>query len=294
MSSAAFVTDYAAACAKIEADQAAQVATPGFNPALHSLLLTHGAKTRRAVLWFHGYTSAPPQFRRLAELCYARGDNVCVPCVPHHGFKDRQSPELSRVNGRELVQFINETVDRMHGLGEEVVVGGLSMGGAMASWVAQFRADVAQAVIVSPFLGAYTIPTRWTFAAAKAVRLLPDQRDWWDPERKADCLGPDYGYVKRSTHSIGEIFRLGEQVFAAARRRPPAVQRVWMVVNDNDRSVNNEMIQRLVNDWRARGAQHIETYHFPADLGLPHDCISVEAPNNQPELVYAELLRMLN
>lgn len=284
---------YPAALETIQAMQAAENAQSGFDPALQTILLTHGQKTRRAVLWFHGYTAAAPQFRALAEQCFERGCNVLVPCVPHHGFMDRMSSEVSQVKAQELLDFTSEMVDVMHGLGGEIVVGGLSMGGALAAWVAQERPDVKTAVIVAPFLGPYIIATPLTRPVAYATQLLPDIRQWWDPVKKEDIAGPQYGYLQHSTRSLGQILKLGFQVADTARSRPPAVADIWLALNDNDHSVNNVLAERLAASWQKSGAKSVRIFHFPASLGLPHDLISMEQPNGNPQLVYSELMKMV-
>jgi esterase/lipase len=287
------IQDYPAALDRIQAMQSVEVLQPGFDPALKTILLTHGHKTRRAVLWFHGYTAAAPQFRPLAELCFERGYNVLIPCLPHHGFRDRMSVETSQMKTQELAQVTAAMVDLMHALGDDIVVGGLSMGGALACWVAQERADVKTVVIVAPFLGARIIPTHLTRVVAHVTQFVLDIRQWWDPKLKEDLAGPDYGYVQHSTRSLGQILKLGFQVADAARRRPPAVADIWMVLNDNDKSVNNEMAERLAASWQKAGAKSVCTFRFPAALGLPHDLISIEQPHANPQLVYSELIKMV-
>jgi esterase/lipase len=287
------VLDYETAVARVQAIQARELATPGFNPELKTILLTHGDKARQAVLWLHGYTAASVQFKQLAELCFQNGCNVLVPCMPHHGFKDRLSPEVNKVKATELVRFTDEMIDLTHGLGESVVVGGLSMGGVMTCWAAQERADISAAIIIAPFLGARIIPADLTKFVAYGVQLLPDIKQWWDPEKKEHCDGPDYGYPWNSTHSLGQILQLGFKVIAFARRRPPAAAKIWMVINDHDESVNKEMILRLVKTWQKSNAPQLKFFHFPDEIGLPHDCISLEQPKGNTRLVYAELMRML-
>ena len=293
LSQSAPFTDYGAALARIEAMRSTEKGAPGFNPEMQSILLSHGQKTARAVLWFHGYTSAPPQFRPLAELCFDRGYNAFIPCVPHHGFRDRFSPEMSRVRTAELVQFAEDTVDLMHGLGNEIIVGGLSMGGAMASWVAQQRADVSTVLIIAAFLGARIVPARLTRLVSTTLGFLPDQRQWWDEQKKEASPGPDFEYLKRSTHSLSQIIALGFRTFDLARHRPPAAGKIWMVINDHDDSVNNEINQQLVDTWRRSAARNVETFHFPDALGLPHNCIGVGIPGGNTPLVYPELMRMI-
>jgi esterase/lipase len=291
-SQAAPVQDYETAIGRIQAMQARELATPGFNPELKTILLTHGKKAGKAVLWLHGYTAATLQFKSLAELCLQRGCNAFVPCIPHHGFKDRLCTEVSKIKATELVRFTDEMIDLAHGLGEEVIVGGLSMGGVMTCWAAQERADVSVAIIIAPLLGARIIPTALTRTVAYGIERLPDIKQWWDPEKKEDCDGPDYGYPWNSTHSLGQILHLGFKVFALGRRKPPAAAKIWVVINDHDESVNNAMIMRLVETWEKSKAQQLLTFHFPDELGLPHDCISVEQPKGNIGLVYAELMKM--
>jgi esterase/lipase len=287
------VPDYETAIGRIQAIQARELSTPGFNPQLQTILLTHGEKTRQAVLWLHGYTSATLQFKHLAELCFQRGYNVLVPCMPHHGFKNRLSPEVSRIKAREQVRFTDEMVDLTHGLGEQVILGGISMGGVITAWAAQERADVKVAIIIAPFLGARVIPTAFTRIVAYGVQLLPDIKQWWDPEKKGNTDGSDYGYPWHSTHSLGQILQLGSKVFSMGRKKPPAAGRIWMVINDHDESVNNALVLRLVDTWQRSDAHKLQTLHFPDELGLPHDCISVEQPKGNPGLVYAELMKMM-
>jgi pimeloyl-ACP methyl ester carboxylesterase len=287
------VLDYETAFARVQALQARELASPGFNPELQTILLTHGNKTRQAVLWLHGYTAAPLLFKQLADLCFQNGCNVIVPCIPHHGFKDRLSPEVSRIKATELACFTDEMIDLTHALGEEVIVGGLSLGAVMTCWAAQERADVSTAIIIAPFLGARIIPAGLTRILPFGLKLLPDIKQWWDPEKKEHCDGPDYGYPWYSTRSLGQILQLGFKVFALGRRRSPAAAKIWMVINDHDESVNKDMILRLVETWQRSNASQLKVFHFPDELGIPHDCISVEQPKGNTSLVYAELMRML-
>ncbi len=287
------VTDYASAVAKINARQAKEVATPGFRPDLKSMLLTHGQKTRRAVLWFHGYTAAPREFAELAQLTFEKGYNTFVPCAPHHGFADRLSPEVSRVKADELVRYTDEMVDIMQGLGDEIVVSGLSMGGVQTAWVAQERPDVALAILVAPFLGAKIIPDPLIKPITFITQYLPDILQWWDSEKKEKIEGGDYAYFQRSFHSLGQIMMISFYVFSVAKKQPAKAGGVWMVTNAHDEAVSNSTADRLAAIWRKSGANHIHTFCFPDELGIPHSCIDVETPNGKPELVYAELMKIV-
>jgi hypothetical protein len=52
--------NYAEAVQRVETKIAAEV---NFNPANHTFLLTHGAKTEKSIAFVHGYVSGPAPFK---------------------------------------------------------------------------------------------------------------------------------------------------------------------------------------------------------------------------------------
>ncbi|MFQ5436176.1 MAG: alpha/beta hydrolase, partial [Anaerolineae bacterium] len=104
--------------------------------------LTHQDKAERAIVLFHGYTACPDQFYRLGTTFHNLGYNVLIPRMRYHGRRDRLTSSQARLTAATLVAVANDAVDIAHGLGRQVQVMGLSMGGVMAAWVAQNRADV--------------------------------------------------------------------------------------------------------------------------------------------------------
>lgn len=278
---------------KIKALQSRETNIYGFNPQLKTIFLSHGRKTKRAVLWLHGYTSATPQFKHLAELCFKKGYNVLVPCMPHHGLKDRLTSEIGKMTAKEQKRFVDNMVDIMHGLGNEIVVGGLSMGGIMTAWIAQQHPDVDTAIIIAATFGYKAIPTPLTRITTLAFLALPNMRQWWDNEKKDTVQDPWYGYPHRYTRSLVQLLDLGHQILGLAKHDPPAAKKVWVVVNDHDESVDNKMLQKLVDTWLNSGAKNTSIYHFPDKLGLDHDCISVEHSKDNPRIVYPVLMKMV-
>jgi esterase/lipase len=287
------MTTFKEAVENIKAMQTRETNTPGFNPQLKTILLSHGKKTKRAVLWLHGYTSATLQFKHLAELCFNKGYNVLVPCMPHHGLKDRLTSEISKITAKEQKLFVDDMVDIMHGLGNEVVVGGLSMGGTMTAWIAQQRPDVDTAIIIAAAFGYKVIPTPLTRIVTLTLLALPNLRQWWDSEKKDTLQDPWYGYPHRYTRSLVQLLDLGHQILGLAKRDPPAAKKVWVVVNDHDEAVDNKMLQKLADTWHNSRAKNMSIYHFPNKLGLAHDCISIEHSKDNPRIVYPVLMKMV-
>ncbi|MBI4671234.1 MAG: alpha/beta hydrolase [Chloroflexi bacterium] len=262
------------------------------HPASHTKFWTHGEKTARAVLYLQGYTDSTEQFRALGDLLHQRGYNVFAPRLLYHGYRDRMTREHGKLTAPELIQWANDAVNTAHGLGEKLTVVGLSLGGVMATWLAQNRADVERVLIVAPAYGTKAIPPRATRTAARVVQRLPNMFIWWDPRVRA-ATGIEYAYPRFATHTLAQLFLLGSEMLNAARQRPPAAGAVWMITNANDFAVSNALCAEFVAAWRKHNANQIFTYQFPRELGLPHDLLDPIDATVKPELVYPRLIEMV-
>jgi carboxylesterase len=253
-------------------------------------LLTHGGRTPRVVVLLHGLTNCPAQFDSIARLAYARGANVLVPRLPHHGYADRMTDELARVEARELCAFTDRVLDAAHGLGDSVTVAGLSIGGVMAAWAGQERADVDRAVVIAPMIGWARAPGPWrTAMLTRAGTLLPNAFAWWDDARRQDLPGPKHVYPRFSSRSVAATMLLGAAVRADAARRAPAARSLVMVTVGGDIAADNSAAVALAGAWRAHGAQEVLAYEFPVSLHLNHDVVDPEQVGGNPALTYPVL-----
>ena len=75
---------------------------PDLNPVGRSQFLTHGQRTDRAVVLFHGYTNCPQQFKRLGDQLHARGYNVWIPRALGHGLTNRLTDCPCRDQSRRI------------------------------------------------------------------------------------------------------------------------------------------------------------------------------------------------
>ena len=256
-------------------------------------LFHHGHPTGRVVLLYHGLTNCPQQFDEFARRVHAMGANVLVVRLPHHGFADRMTNDLGKLRAAELAAFADRTVDLARGLGDSVTVAGLSIGGTMALWIGQWRADVDRVVAIAPVLGVNPIAAPMTPPAARLAMTLPDLMLWWDAKKKADLPGPPYCYPRFSSRALGETLRMGLAVMEQARRAPPATPSVVLVTVENDPAVSNGPIAALAGLWRHRAPAAIETYEFPADLRLGHDMIDPLQPYARIDVSYPPLVTRL-
>ncbi len=261
-------------------------------PECATLLLSHGVRTARVVVLLHGLTNCPAQFDSLARIAYARGANVLVPRLPHHGFADRMTDELARVDADELCRFTDRVLDAAAGLGDSVTVAGLSTGGVMAAWAAQERADVDRAVVIAPMLGYAGAPGPvLTAALTRAACALPNAFVWWDGKRKQDLPGPKHVYPRFATRSIGATMRLGAAVMAHARLTAPASRTQVIITVGGDQAVDNTAVATLARRWSAHA--DVVTYEFPASLHLNHDVVDPEQVGGNPAVTYPVLARFI-
>jgi len=282
---------YDQALQRIEAIQASTSA--GINPACLLQFMTHGQKVERAIVFAHGYTSCPKQFQALGEAFFALGYNVLIAPLPHHGLGDRLTTEQSRLTANELAAYADKVVDIAHGLGEQVILAGLSGGGVVTAWAAQHRNDIDLAVVISPAFGLAQIRTPLTDPVVKLFRWLPNFYKWWDPKLK-QAVGPAYAYPRLASRALIQILYLGYAVRVAARHDPPAARAILVVTNANDTSVNNNLTSRVVDLWRGHGAKNLGTFEFDASLGLGHDLIDPSQPDQRTDIVYPKLIELIN
>jgi len=278
-----------------------QDAAKDLNPRGHTWLLGPGGaldpgggqRTGRAYVCLHGLTNSPQQYVALAKRLLARGDaTVLIPRIPGHGFADRLTTVLAKLREAELVDATAEVVDLAAGLGHEVIVTGISLGGVLATWAAQFR-PVARVVIVAPSFGLPFLPT-FTIAPLAALALRVGNRYlWWDPRKKEDLPGPDYAYPRFPSHALARIQRLGLRLDEVARVAPPAASAVWVVTNAADLAVNNGQISRLAERWQRAGATNVRRYQFPRRLHLFHDIVDPEQPYQKVAITHPVLERII-
>lgn len=282
---------YEAAMAAFAAVQAEEARLP-LNPDCHSRLLTHGARVARVIVYLHGLTNCPLQADALAQQLFAEGYNVYVPRWPGHGEADQMTLALTTLTAEQMVASTDAAIDLARGLGDEVSVVGMSAGGAMTAWAAQYRADVADTVAVSPFLGPHLVPPWANRAAANLLLSMPNMMLLWNPLEPQGAPGMEHSYPRIPTHALAQFMRLGEVLQAAAQQAPPQATGLGMLLNDADFAVNNALARQLVEAWRDRG-RAVDLEVLPRSDLLPHDLIDPRMPGARTELVYPVLLEMI-
>jgi alpha-beta hydrolase superfamily lysophospholipase len=282
--------DYTAAVNRFQEIQ--KMEGSDLNPACRSILLTHGTRTKRAVVFFHGLTNCPQQFRELGQIFFDMGDNVLILRLPRHGIADRKVENLSPLKAEELRDCADTSVDIACGLGRKVYVAGLSAGGTLTAWIAQNRSEVTRAVLIAPALGLTRREgTRLQKVMALLLPLLPDIRtDWYTVDPDA----PSHTYPGFSSRALGQLLRLSVATFAGALNRAPKVQDVVMVTSKSDEAVSDFVAWQLIGLWRRKGLFKFTAVDFPKSMQIEHDMIDPANQNQRTDIVYPLLVSLLN
>ncbi len=104
---------------------------PGAEPYSHDGTGDHG---RTGVVLAHGFTGSPASMRPWGEFLAAAGYTVRVPRLPGHGTTWQ---EMNRTRWQDWYAAVDSAFRELHEQCDQVFVGGLSMGGALATMLAQ-------------------------------------------------------------------------------------------------------------------------------------------------------------
>ena len=103
------------------------------------------------VLLSHGFTGSPASMTPWARFLADRGHTVRVPRLPGHGTTWQ---DMNRTRWDDWYATVDEALTELRERCTRVVVGGLSMGGAIAIRIAEVRPDDVDAlVVVNPAIG---------------------------------------------------------------------------------------------------------------------------------------------
>lgn len=109
---------------------------------------TYGAHGGRAVLLLHGYNDSPQSLDGIARVLHSDGWTVRLPLLPGHG---RSLEAWDAWTAEQVLTVIRDEYASLRATHHTVVVGGLSMGGALSCWLAA-ETDVAAVLLFAPML----------------------------------------------------------------------------------------------------------------------------------------------
>ncbi len=249
---------------------AQEAALPLRNNRCRSRFWLHGEPTAKVFVFFHGLTAAPYQFETLGERLYKAGYNVVVPLLPGHGRAGNwgaNNPPPLPEDMTIYQKFVLLWLDRAKALGQSVIVGGLSAGGALAAWAAITQSNkVAQGLLFAPYLSNASVLVDLISRSSQGYFAW---QDGVDPAQRVGYSGFRFPALK--------IFpSLGRSLLTQAKTQAAAP--LFIVSTATDQAVDNADHRRLFDVSRAK--QPRSWYHcFPIALEIPHAMMAPEEGN---------------
>lgn len=109
---------------------------------------TYGSPSARAILLIHGYNDTPASLDSLAKKLQEAGWTVRLPLLPGHG---RALRAFDAWSADDALAQARDEYAQLRATHPTVVVGGISMGGATATWLAA-ETDADGLVLFAPML----------------------------------------------------------------------------------------------------------------------------------------------
>lgn len=229
-------------------------------------LLTHGSKTAKAVAMLHGVTMNPTQFSGLAKKFFDAGYNVYVPLTPEHGTAN--GDDHGKVTAKQLVDYANDAVTTTTGLGDEVGIIGLSGGGMLTTWAAEYRPEVKRALMLSPFYEpAVAQAAKWQLPF---LRVLYGQHII--PDTYTARAHPDDA---RFSYSALANYMIVEQNLKATPTAP-SLQHISLVTSASDDQIDLNLAQQIPQKIADTNHLQLQAASLPADWHVGHDIVNLK------------------
>lgn len=251
---------YKEAVKQISAQQKKDRAQKSFEEGCETQSYLHDKKVARTVVLFHGIVACPKQYSTVAKAFFDAGYNVYVPLAPEHGTTN--NPEAtSDVTLNSLTRYVGDSYSVATGLGDEIGFVGLSGGGALATWGAQYIDGVSRLLVLSPFY-------RTTQQAAP---------DWQYPfllSLYGMNLAPDRQVQDFSIRALTKYLILVENY--REDLKAPHLKHVAVITSANDKDIDLDLAHRIPSTLAKNSSASFQHTRLAPELGIGHDMLSPE------------------
>ncbi|MFZ4115188.1 MAG: alpha/beta hydrolase [Chthoniobacterales bacterium] len=278
---------YEEALKKFSAIEKQEAALP-LSPEGHSRLMVHGTKTESVFVLLHGLSSCPQQWVPLATLLFDRGANAVILRARDAGHANIFNKKQNEQSGQDLVDQAATSLDIAAGLGDQVILVGLSAGALGASWMAQHRDGIDRVVLISPFFSPYQWSVPVCDIVMSLLARLPNFYIW----KKGYESDPSYVYPGYGTQCVAKTLQLSRAI--RSFQGPLKAGQMDILFSGADLVVNRQLIEHVVKKWSDQNPGKVFKYEFPASLGIGHDCIDPNKHDSKTERSYPVILNDLS
>ncbi len=159
-------------------------------------VLDHGYKVKNSVLLIHGLTDSPYYTRAIAEILYSEGFNVVGILLSGHGTRPE---DLLKTKLTAWIVDTQKGFQIAQSLGENIYVGGLSLGGALSIHLSRHQPLIKGLFLFSPAI----LVRNWESELACGARYFQK----WVADTPEQSL---VRYNKMAVNSVCQINRLIE------------------------------------------------------------------------------------
>jgi carboxylesterase len=218
----------------------------------------------RGILLLHGFGDTPQTLGLLSDDLHAGGYDVRAPLLPGHG---RTFESFAASTREEWLRSAREELKTMRANHEVVVLGGLSMGGAIAAILAAENPDTPALVMMAPYVDMPFYQKAaafgyWVWGADKK-RKGNSPGSIRDPLERKKNVG--YGaYSPRLLHELSKLT-------AEARRALPRITMPTLIIQSRtDPRIKPEIAEHTLSSLGSKekklvwieGAGHIITVDY--------------------------------
>jgi carboxylesterase len=211
------------------------------------------------VLLVHGFTATPAEVYPLGQYLHARGFTVAGPLLPGHGVTPQ---EANRTRMQDWVQAVEAAYRQLVARCDTVFLGGESLGGMLALYLASEHPQAAgiltyaPALVTRPAIGSLFLPLLIPF-----VGMLPKPSR---PPNLADARWQ--GYAVYPLRALAQFFRLQR---ATCRRLTLIRQPVLIVQGRLDEVVHPGVPDRIYQSVKST----VKQIHW---LDQSHHCVLLD------------------
>lgn len=220
------------------------------------------------VLLSHGFTGQPASIKPWGESLAARGYAVEVPRLPGHGTTWQ---ELNTLTWTDWYAEITRTFDKLAAENDVVVVGGLSMGGALVLRLAADRPkEVAGIVLVNPAVATKRLDVKLLPVLKHLVKSFPGLAN--DIKKEG---AEEFGYDRTPLKAIHTLFQAWPPLVADL----PKITAPILYLRSTEDHVVDEASEPLITGRVS--STDVEVVRLP-------NSYHVATVDNDAETIYAE------
>jgi esterase/lipase len=247
----------------------------------HAFEMVHRAadgsiqRTKRVALLIHGLSDSPYFYRDIAQILFRQGLNVLAIRTTGHGTDKSHLAEINRKRWYEDMQYGMEEAKK---LGDEVILAGMSLGGALVLREALINPEVKGLMF---FSGAFKLPKGFNNACRMEnplqrpfIKLLAraSGKDTADYQARKE-FGVDIRYQGIHNNGTCELIKINKEIVRLAKEKIKKGEElfshldipVFNVVSEYDTAIDIPFVSALSKNVKSneRGLSHLLIYTNP-------------------------------